>query len=163
MTEAEMTAFVQTLRDKFYPNIDMPEVKFNPRLRTTAGRAWARKIEINQNLGTMVGLEGMKQTLAHEFAHCVQRQQEEKHFVRTKPHGIEWQRIMRALGFEHDRTHKLFDEYKIEAPRSRQRRWEWKCSCMTHQIATVTHNRMMRGEQQRKCINCGTILTRVED
>lgn len=154
MTEQQMRDFVARLHEKFYPGVDMPTVEFNARLRTTAGRAWARKIEINKNLGTMVGLEGMKQTLAHEFAHCVQRQQDEKRGFNSSPHGIEWRSIMTFMGFEPNRTHKLFDEHKIERPKG-QRRWRYTCPCKTkHEIATITHNRIQRGTHSYQCKHC---------
>lgn len=72
-------------------------VVWNPRMRTTAGRAWwpSRLIEINPKLKDLSETEVWR-TLKHEFAHllaferCGRRQ--------IDPHGIEWQMACCELG-----------------------------------------------------------------
>jgi predicted SprT family Zn-dependent metalloprotease len=72
-------------------------VVWNPRMRTTAGRAWwpSRLIEINPKLKDLSETEVWR-TLKHEFAHllaferCGRRQ--------IDPHGIEWQMACSELG-----------------------------------------------------------------
>lgn len=159
-------SFINRLRlqTEFVHSID---VVLNPRLRTTAGRAWNRvygekpyKIELNANLMDKVGFNGMEQTVAHEFAHILVYDKYTNRGKRiTGPHGDEWQRMMKWLGYEPKRTHKLFSEHKVERPKTRQRRWEYRCACeRAHGIPTVTHNRIQKHARQYQCTDCGCTL-----
>lgn len=91
-------------------------VRWNPRLRSTAGRAYRSRnlVELNPALLTVPGDE-IDRTLRHELAHLVAYRRARKR--RIAPHGPEWRDACTELGIpgEH-RCHTL------DFPRARQRR-----------------------------------------
>lgn len=101
-------------------------VVWNPRMRTTAGRAWwpSRQIEINPKLKELSETEVWR-TLKHEFAHlmayerCGRRQ--------IDPHGIEWQTACCELGIPGETVrHSL----PLKG-RKMKRKYEYACpSCL---------------------------------
>lgn len=72
-------------------------VIWNPRMRTTAGRAWwpTRNIELNPKLRD-ISEEEVWHTLKHEFAHLVAYERAGRR--RIEPHGIEWRAACAELG-----------------------------------------------------------------
>jgi len=72
-------------------------VTWNPRMRTTAGRAWwpTRLIEINPKLKT-ISEDEVWRTLKHEFAHLLAYERSGRRKI--EPHGIEWQTACSELG-----------------------------------------------------------------
>ena len=82
-------------------------VEWNPRMRTTVGRAdYARSlISLNPVLQSF-GLAEIDRTLRHELAHLLAQFRAGRH--RILPHGAEWRRACRDLGLEGERAcHKL--------------------------------------------------------
>ena len=98
------------------------------------------------------------ETVVHEVAHLVD-------YVRNgykmrklangnrDMHGRYFKSIMEELGVEA----RTYHSYVVPEGR-RQRRWEYTCSCMTHAVATVTHNRIQRGSP-RICSHCRGSIT----
>ncbi len=72
-------------------------VSWNPRMRTTAGRAWwpDRTIELNPKLRECQP-EELWRTLKHELAHLVAYERSGRR--RIDPHGPEWQLACADLG-----------------------------------------------------------------
>lgn len=72
-------------------------VAWNPRMRTTAGRAWwpARKIELNPQLKGISEQE-IWRTLKHEFAHLLAYERSGRRKI--APHGPEWRAACDDLG-----------------------------------------------------------------
>ena len=105
-------------------------------------------------------------TVVHEFAHLVQKQ----HYPQSKPHGKEWKQVMRAFGKNPERCHSMDLRGAMEkfakvsgkpAPKIRQqKRWGYKCGCDTHQITTVRHNKIQRGQASYCCRACGGKLVK---
>lgn len=72
-------------------------VSWNPRMRTTAGRAWwpHRSIEMNPKIRD-IGEAEIWRTLKHEFAHLVAYERCGRR--RIDPHGPEWRAACAELG-----------------------------------------------------------------
>jgi SprT protein len=72
-------------------------VTWNPRMRTTAGRAWwpTRLIELNPKLKD-ISEDAVWRTLKHEFAHLLAYERCGKRKI--DPHGPEWQIACSELG-----------------------------------------------------------------
>jgi SprT protein len=72
-------------------------VSWNPRMQTTAGRAWwpDRAIELNPKLRECAP-EELWRTLKHELAHLVAYERSSRR--RIEPHGSEWQQACADLG-----------------------------------------------------------------
>jgi predicted SprT family Zn-dependent metalloprotease len=72
-------------------------VVWNPRMQTTAGRAWwpSRLIEINPKLKSLSESQVWR-TLKHEFAHLLAYERAGRRHIDA--HGIEWQMACAELG-----------------------------------------------------------------
>jgi SprT protein len=73
------------------------QVVWNPRMRTTAGRAWwpTRLIEINPKLKDLSESQVWR-TLKHELAHLIAYERCGRRQI--DPHGVEWQQACSELG-----------------------------------------------------------------
>ncbi len=88
-------------------------------------------------------------TVPHEVAHyvtdCLYG------LSRVRPHGTEWQAVMRALGA----SPRVSARYDLSGlPLRRQRRFAYRCGCSIHQLSACRHNRVQRGEAVYLCRNC---------
>jgi SprT protein len=95
-------------------------------------------------------------TVPHETAHLVAF-----HLFgpRIKPHGHEWQSIMRLLGAEPRRCH----DYDTDGLQTRRlTRYMYKCGCGSHQLTSIRHNRILDGRVYL-CRQCGLALRRARD
>lgn len=99
-----------------------PRMKWcwNPRLRTTIGRALLEEdmLELNPLL---LGRhpEEMRPVVIHELAHLVVTA---RHGLRVAPHGEAWKSLMRLAGESTRATHDLNVDGLRAAPRRRRRR-----------------------------------------
>ena len=115
-------------------------VRFNPRLRTAAGRAdgAARAIELNPRLLDRHP-EELVPTLVHELCHLA--------VGVGDGHGERWRGAMRALGFPPVACHQL-DVAGLEA--RRRRTWRWSCA-----RCGEIYLRRNRGARRFRCGGCG--------
>lgn len=102
------------------------QVHWNPRMRSTAGRAWSQsgRVELNPLL-TECSPDEIDRTLRHELAHLVAHHRAaQAQRRRIQPHGPEWQQACADLGIDgEERTHRL------EALQARRltRRYHYVC------------------------------------
>jgi len=88
-------------------------------------------------------------TVAHEVAHYVVYSIHK--WKRVKPHGAEWKSIMSIFEVPPDVTSK----YDISSlPLKQQRRHDYKCECMKHQLTTTRHNKVQRKKIVYHCKKC---------
>jgi len=73
-----------------------------------------------------------------------------------RPHGHEWQPIMRQRGAEPTRCHD-YDVSGLDARRLKY--FDYHCSCMRHQLSSIRHNKVAKG-QRYLCKRCGEPLRR---
>ena len=86
---------------------DRVQVRWNPRMRSTAGTAYPAKalITLNSRLPTF-GAEEIDRTLRHELAHLLAHHRAGRR--RIAPHGAEWQKACSDLGIHDEkRCHDL--------------------------------------------------------
>jgi predicted SprT family Zn-dependent metalloprotease len=97
------------------------KVRWNPRMRSTAGMASAAKSLITLNPRLIeFGWEEIDRTLRHELAHLLAQERAGRR--RIAPHGREWQRACVALGLQNEkRCHDLPLPRRQLAPRHRYR------------------------------------------
>ncbi len=105
------------------------KVSWNPRMRTAAGRAFAKewRIELNprlQDLPEETRETELRATFLHELAHLVAFARAGRR--RIAPHGSEWREACRDLGIPgEDRCHALDFQ-----PRRLERKYAYTCpSC----------------------------------
>jgi SprT protein len=90
-------------------------------------------------------------TVPHEVAHYVT---DCLHGLsRVRPHGPEWRAVMRELGADP----RVTGRYDLSGlPLRRQRRFDYRCDCRSHQLSAARHNRVQRGEVAYLCRACRT-------
>jgi SprT protein len=93
--------------------------------------------------------EGLAETVPHEVAHYAT----DVLFglANIRPHGAEWQDLMRALGAE-PRATASYDLTGV--PVRRQRRFSYRCSCTVHHLSTRRHNRIRLESAAYICRRC---------
>jgi SprT protein len=141
---------IQQFREKF-PDVFIPPIVFNPKMRTTAGRIKyvsnsnrARLIELNPNL--LTDDTKLTSTLLHELAHAAAWHRG------FRGHGAQWRSAMRTLGLEPRRCHK----YNTAGLRRRHKRVaKMQCSCRVFEITRVRLKKMQNGAKYR-CGKCCT-------
>ncbi len=113
-----------------WPDVQFPQLAVTFDLRgTTAGMAWGRsgRIKINMTLYRENVEDFHSDTIPHEVAHVVTYW---LHTARTghrvRPHGREWQAVMRAFGLEPTRCHS----YDVSRAKVRtERKVPVSCGC----------------------------------
>jgi SprT protein len=98
----------------------------------------------------------LRETVPHEVAHVVTWLLYGK---RARPHGREWQAVMRFFGFARPNRCHSFQTAGQSA--RRQRRWLYTCDCQHHQLSSTRHHRALQG-QAYVCRNCQSTLRPVE-
>jgi SprT protein len=113
-------------------------------------RRGRRSIRYNPYLFAKYFEENVAVTVPHEVAHYVTDVLYGLH--RVRPHGVEWQIVMRSLGVEPRAT----GDYDLSGvPVRRQRRFDYACGCATHRLTARRHNKVHRGEAIYRCRRCG--------
>jgi len=87
-------------------------------------------------------------TIPHEVAHHICY---ELHGRRARPHGKEWRTIMQAFDVPAEATCKLD---LSDIPHKRFRRFDYVCGCSDHQLTSIRHNRIQRGQSRYACPKC---------
>jgi SprT protein len=109
-----------------------------------------RDIRYNPYLFAKYFEDNVAVTVPHEVAHYVTDML--YGLQRVRPHGVEWQAVMRSLGVEPRAT----GDYDLSGvPVRRQRRFDYACGCATHRLSAQRHNKARRGEVFYRCRRCG--------
>jgi SprT protein len=112
-----------------------------------------RSIRYNPYLFAKFFDDSLATTVPHEVAHYVTDLLYD--LRRVRPHGAEWQAVMRSLGAEPRAT----GDYDLTGvPVRRQRRYTYGCGCTTHRLSARRHNKVHRGEALYRCRRCGVEL-----
>ena len=113
-----------------------------------------RVIRFNPYIFAKYYEDNLATTVPHEVAHYVV--DVIYNARRVKPHGIEWQQVMQSFGVEPKAT----GDYDLSGiPLRRHRRHTYRCTCTTHQITTVRHNKIQQGKARYYCRKCKSALT----
>lgn len=144
-------ALLDQARGQFGVRITAPEVRFDLRgkaagqVRMAPGRVW--QVRYNPLLLTREPDAFLAQTIPHEAAHLIAFA---LHGRGIRPHGEEWQSVMRRLGAEPRRCHNFAVD---DLPTRRLRRFDYHCACRTHQLTSTRHYRVQAG-QTYTCVTC---------
>ena len=127
----------------------MPIVSFNQRGRI-AGSAWLHRWELRFNPILLADNEAvfMQEVIPHEVAHLVTF----ACFGKVKPHGKEWQHIMRSVFNLTPRTRHQLDTSKVAAT------FLYHCGCQAHHLSLRRHNKVQRQQQRYQCRYCQQVL-----
>ncbi len=146
------TATLRQLSERLNKTFPPIPVYFNLRGRT-AGMyrvvRGEREIRYNPYLFAKYFDDNLANTVPHEVAHYVADSLYGGRNI--KPHGVEWQVLMRMLGVEPSVTCR----YDMEGiPQRRLPRIEYHCGCRSHQLTTIRHNKIARGQARYLCKSC---------
>ena len=115
-----------------------------------------RRIRFNPWIFAKYYEDSLGDTVTHEVAHyivdCLYG------LRRVKPHGAEWQAVMRDLGGEPRAT----GNYDLTGIPTRQyQRFAYSCACRTHQLTSLRHRKILKGRAKYLCQYCHGPLTEV--
>lgn len=106
-------------------------------------------IRYNEMIFSAYYEDSLTNTVAHEVAHYVVFSIWGLKTV--KPHGNEWRKVMVLFGLKPEVT----SDYDItHIPLNQQRRFEYSCACMTHQLTTTRHNKVQKRKAIYSCRQC---------
>lgn len=121
------------------------------------------EIRFNPTILNLYKEEFIQEVVPHECAHLVVfrlfQLKKLPSKQKPKPHGREWQSVMRELyGVEPRVTH----QYEVKT--SAIKRYSYCCACVdkVHQLTVIRHNKIRRNLSQYKCRRCGEILKQVD-
>ncbi|MCL1092186.1 SprT family zinc-dependent metalloprotease [Shewanella kaireitica] len=127
-----------------------PEVNFKLRGKS-AGTAHLQlnKLRFNPLLLKDNSQAFVDDVVPHEICHLLAFQL----YGRVKPHGLEWQRLMRQLYQRQPRTTHSFNTQSVEG-----KTFEYFCGCGSVNLSIRRHNKVVRGDTQYRCRKCGQNL-----
>ncbi len=152
---ARSRALLKMAESHYGRPIPAPEIRFDLRgqaagqARIAPGRI--SLLRYNPALLAANVKDFLVQTVAHEVAHLVAFEVFGRHI---RPHGVEWQAVMRLFGVPPQRCHSYV---ATESDRRRLARHTYHCGCRTHELSSIRHNRIAKG-QQYLCRACGQPL-----
>jgi len=132
---------------------------FNKRLTSARGRAgcvWKDGVatnlfmEFSPTLFKVSDDEGKRQCVFHECAHIVDYYLGT--YVKSRPHGPSWERLMSMANVKADRCHK------IEVKKRRVKKYKANCDCQTWNLSAQKRHKIKRGEAKYSCPKCGAAL-----
>lgn len=118
-----------------------------------SGRKWIR---YNPYIFAKYFSDNLCQTIPHEVAHYVI-----DHVYghrRVRPHGKEWQGLMRAMGIPNASRTCQYDLSGI--PTRRHKQHDYACGCRHYQISTRRHNKIQHEGVRYYCRVCQQMLIR---
>lgn len=145
-------------------NISLPQASLDFSLRgRCAGQAKVERkgtthLRINLQLLAENLDDYLSQTIGHEVAHLVVNWLARKKRLQPRPHGTEWQSVMRdCFGLEPKRCHS----YQTTPARVVKRPFLYTCSCREHRLTSIMHNKIGHN-YQALCRACRTPLQFVD-
>lgn len=151
-----IATFVQLANERLGAQMPMPTCSFDLRGKI-AGKAWSGRrgqgavlhVQLNSVLFQENVQSFMQDTIPHEVAHLVTRK---LHGRAVASHGPEWQRVMRALGVEPQRTHR----YDVSNAAVASRLYRFSCACRTFELTPRKSRPALQG--LRACRQCKGVL-----
>ena len=112
-----------------------------------------QQIRFNPWLFAKYDQDSWDNTIPHEVAHyisdCLYG------LDQIKPHGIEWQNIMRDFNAE-PLVRVRYDLSDI--PTRKVRHYRYSCGCRTIELTAHRHNKIQNGSQEYLCRKCNNVL-----
>jgi SprT protein len=117
-------------------------------------------IDLNKDLLEEYGKLYIDDVVVHEFVHALVDAYFPSGFngrKRVMDHGKEFKAFCSHFGNDGKATTSLFSDSKLKNHARKMAMFEYKCSCRTHTISKIKHNKILRG-QERICRYCKDTL-----
>jgi SprT protein len=120
-------------------------------------RIVTRELRFNPTLLQRYGARFIAEVVPHECAHLVAF---EVYGPGIRPHGQEWQTIMREV---FGRVPRVRHSFEVERPPRRQ--YAYRCACpeRIHSLSVIRHKRVQSGGSRYLCQSCRAELISVPD
>lgn len=148
--ESAIAHSISLAQKYFSARYSTPSVALN-QYGKIAGSAHLQKnlIKLNKKLFIQNHQAFISQVIPHEVAHILCYQQH----GRVKPHGSEWQCIMREVFGVLPEVRHNFDVNNIG-----MKEFAYQCDCSKLMLSAIRHNKVRRGVQQYRCQKCLSVL-----
>ena len=103
------------------------------------------EIRLNPILLAENEAEFFREVIPHELSHLIVHQI----FGRVRPHGREWQNIMRRVFEVEPETRHNYDTSSLPGQSFR-----YQCSCQTFELTIRRHNKVQRKQATYQCQTC---------
>ncbi len=141
---------IKTANQRLNKRLKMPTVTFTQRGKIAgSARLQSWEVRFNPILLKENTDAFLNEVVPHEVAHLIVF----KLFGRVKPHGREWQLIMREVFQVAPRTTHSFDVSSVAGET-----YLYKCSCSEYPLTIRRHNRILRGQATYHCRRCREVL-----
>lgn len=132
-------------------DFSLPKISFNQkgkiagcaRLQTNELRF--NPVLLNDNISTF-----LEDVVPHEVCHLLVY----KLFGKVRPHGKEWQNLMRELFDLEGKAYHQMDVSKVKG-----KSFQYQCECGPIQLGIRRHNKVLNGKQIYVCRKCKSPLT----
>ncbi len=138
-------------------NESYPRIKFDLKGQSAGQHQFnkltnAHLLRFNLDIA-MLNWDDYGQTVAHEVAHWATMVWVGLEYsgARRISHGKAWKHIMTEV---FGKAPNLYHNYSMPERKGTQRRFDYNCGCMIHKMATVTHNRIQKGQRLYSCQHC---------
>lgn len=148
-----LKACMQLAEQHFKRKFEMPVLNY--RLRgQKAGVAYLQKNEIRLNRTLLLEntSDFIQQVVPHEAAHLIVYQQ----FGRVKPHGKEWQFVMKALFHLPAEIYHCFDLNSVTPQNI-----AYQCQCQIHHLSSHRHQKILNKTAVYLCKKCRSELKQI--
>lgn len=145
----EVHRLIAIANNYFNATFAVPAVSFR-RSGKNAGTAFLQQNRVNFNPVLLVENREafFSEVIAHEVSHLITYRK----FGRVKPHGAEWQAVMREVFRTTPSTTHNFDLSGLNI-----KTFDYRCGCQTIPLSVRRHNRVREGSQYR-CTQCKELL-----
>lgn len=128
-----------------------PQVHFNQRGKIAgSARLQLNELRFNPVLLNDNLQEFIDEVVPHEVCHLLAYQL----YGKVRPHGKEWQSLMRSLFALKGQTKHQMDVSQVEG-----KTFSYRCQCQQHQLSVRRHNKVLRGVSYQ-CRQCAAPLKR---
>lgn len=137
---------IATANAYFQRHFPVPDVSFNLRGKS-AGVAHLQswRVRFNPVLLEQNSDAFLNEVVPHEISHLLVYAL----FGKVRPHGCEWQQIMKDVFGVQPRTTHQFDVSSVSG-----RSFSYRCGCRKEQLTIRRHNKVQRGQAQYICKLC---------
>ncbi|WP_338401477.1 SprT family zinc-dependent metalloprotease [Neptunicella marina] len=126
-----------------------PVVGFNQRGKIAgSARLQLNELRFNRTLLKDNPEHFLTDVVPHEVSHLLVHQL----YGRVKPHGYEWQQMMRQVYGLHPQTRHQMDVSKVQG-----KTFNYRCHCQQHKLTIRRHNKALKG-MTYMCRSCGSAL-----